>query len=279
MNNLAILPQPRATSTMSGKHKPSASYIHAIGLCKTYPARDGGVVYALKDVNLDIQAGEFLSILGPSGCGKSTLLKCIAGLEPISAGTLRVEGAAVTKPPKKMGVVFQRDLLLDWRTVIDNILIQAEFQNLNPADYRERAVALLAMFDLANFASRFPWQLSGGQRQRVAICRALLTDPELLLMDEPFGALDAMTRDELNFELQRMWIETKKTVVFITHSISEAIYLGDRVVTMSRNPGQIASTLEINIPRMRDLAVRQTPKFGEYTEEVRTVFRSLGIFK
>lgn len=254
-------------------------YVNVAGVDKIYPSKKGEKVYALRDVNLKIRKGEFLSILGPSGCGKSTLLKCIAGLETISGGSLLVRGQPVIEPPPKMGVVFQRDLLLDWRTVLDNILIAAEFLRLDPQSYRERALQLLEKFDLGAFAGRFPWQLSGGQRQRVSICRALLVDPDLLLMDEPFGALDAMTRDELNFELQRTWLETGKTVVFITHSITEAVYLGDRVVVMSRNPGRIAHTLDIDLGRPRGLDIRETPKFGAYTAEIRAIFAGLGIFK
>jgi NitT/TauT family transport system ATP-binding protein len=255
------------------------SYVNIEAVNKIYPSKKGEKVYALKDVDLQVQKGEFLSILGPSGCGKSTLLKCIAGLEPISGGILNVQGKPVTKPPEKMGVVFQRDLLLDWRSVLDNVLIAAEFQGLPRKNYKERALSLLNLFGLTKYAHRFPWELSGGQKQRASICRALLVDPELLLMDEPFGALDAMTRDELNFELQKTWLETQKTVVFITHSITEAVYLGDRVVVMSRNPGCIAATLTIDLPRPRGLAIRETPEFGKYTAEIRDIFAGLGLFK
>jgi len=276
MPSLSTQAQAGSLASLPGQAPP---YVSVAGMDKIYPSKNGGKVYALNDVNLDIRRGEFLSVLGPSGCGKSTLLKCIAGLESISGGVLQVEGKAVTEPPAKMGVVFQRDLLLDWRTVIDNILIAAEFLHLDRKDYEPRALELLKKFDLEPYARRFPWELSGGQRQRVSICRALLVDPDLLLMDEPFGALDAMTRDELNFELQRTWLETGKTVVFITHSITEAVYLGDRVVVMSRNPGRIAKTIDVDLPRPRGLEVRETPAFGQYTAEIRTTFAGLGIFK
>ncbi|VWX57768.1 Nitrate/sulfonate/bicarbonate ABC transporter ATP-binding protein [Burkholderiales bacterium 8X] len=268
-----------APPTAAARPQQQDAYVDIAGLDKIYPSKKGGDVYALRDVDLSIRRGEFLSVLGPSGCGKSTLLKCIAGLEGISGGKLLVRGQRVTAPPEKMGVVFQRDLLLDWRTVLDNILISAEFLKLDRGAYRERAIQLLDKFDLAAYAERFPWELSGGQRQRVSICRALLVDPDLLLMDEPFGALDAMTRDELNFELQRTWLETGKTVVFITHSITEAVYLGDRVVVMSRNPGRIAQTIDIDLPRPRGLEVRETPAFGQYTAQIRATFADLGIFK
>lgn len=252
-------------------------FVEAEALNKVY-SPEGAPVYALRDVNLRIREGEFISVLGPSGCGKSTLLKCIAGLEPISSGSLSIQGEAVSAPPDGMGVVFQRDLLLDWRTVLDNVLISAEFLGRPRAAYEARAISVLELFGLKDFMYRYPWELSGGMRQRASICRALLTDPQLLLMDEPFGALDAMTRDELNFELQRTWLATRKTVVFITHSISEAIYLGDRVIVMARNPGCIAADLAIDLERPRDLSIRETPRFGEYAAHIRDIFSKLGTF-
>lgn len=236
-------------------------------------------LYALKDVSLDIEQGEFVSIVGPSGCGKSTLLKCVAGLEPISSGHLALQGDPIVCPPSNMGVVFQRDLLLDWRTILDNVLISAEFHNLNRKDYEERARVVLNLFGLGAFADRFPWELSGGMRQRASICRALLVDPQLLLMDEPFGALDPFTRDELNEELQRTWMDTGKTVLFITHSISEAVYLSDRVVVMSRNPGGVAAVVPIELDRPRGLAIRETKAFADYVSQIRGIFRELGIYK
>jgi NitT/TauT family transport system ATP-binding protein len=254
------------------------AFVLAESLNKIYASKRQPV-YALKDVDLRIEEGEFVSVLGPSGCGKSTLLKCIAGLEPISSGRLSVKGEPVTTPPTDMGVVFQRDLLLDWRTIIDNVLISAEFMELPRQEYEARAHAVLDLFGLGAFMHRYPWELSGGMRQRASICRALLTDPQLLLMDEPFGALDAMTRDELNFELQRTWLDTRKTVVFITHSIPEAIYLADRVVVMSRNPGCIAEDLSIDLERPRNLSIRETPVFAEYVAHIRDVFNRLGTFQ
>jgi NitT/TauT family transport system ATP-binding protein len=177
-----------------------------------------------------------------------------------------------------MGVVFQRDLLLDWRTILDNVLVAAELRGLSRSHYRERALALLRSFGLGDFVDRYPWELSGGMRQRAAICRAMLTEPKLLLMDEPFGALDAMTRDELNFELQRTWLANGKTIVFITHSIAEAVYLGDRVVVMSRNPGRVAEDIRVDLARPRDLAIRETPRFGDYVAHIRETFAGLGVF-
>jgi NitT/TauT family transport system ATP-binding protein len=236
-------------------------------------------VYALKDVTLEIPEGEFVSIVGPSGCGKSTLLKCVAGLETISSGRLTLQGNTIDGPPANMGMVFQRDLLLDWRTILDNVLIAAEFHGLERKEFEERARSVLNLFGLSAFANRFPWELSGGMRQRAAICRALLVDPKLLLMDEPFGALDPFTRDELNVELQRTWLSTGKTVLFITHSISEAVYLADRVVVMSRNPGGVAAVIPIELARPRSLAVRETAAFADYVAQINQIFRDLGIYK
>jgi NitT/TauT family transport system ATP-binding protein len=204
---------------------------------KVYPSRRGEVV-ALRDVNLSVEDGEFVSLLGPSGCGKSTLLKCVAGLEDLSGGELRVRGEIVDGPPPGLGMVFQRDLLLDWRTVLDNVLIMAEFQGLDRREQKPRAIALLERFGLGGFIDHHPWELSGGMRQRAAICRALLTEPRLLLMDEPFGALDAMTRDDLNVELTRIWQTARRTVLFVTHPIAESIYLADRIVVTTPGPGR-----------------------------------------
>ena len=176
-------------------------------------------------------------------------------------------------------MVFQRDVLLDWRTILDNVLITAEFQHKPREALKARALQLLERFGLGGFEGRHPWELSGGMRQRASICRALLCDPDLLLMDEPFGALDAMTRDDLNVELTRIWQGTGKTMLFITHSIAEAVYLSDRVVMMSRNPGRIVEVIDIDLPRPRPLAIRETPAFGRYAQHIRHLFASLGILK
>lgn len=252
------------------------AYLRVNGAGKTYPSQHGPVV-ALSDINLDVRPGEFLSIVGPSGCGKSTLLKCIAGLERITSGSISVSGKPLTGPPDRMGVVFQRDVLLDWRTILDNVLLQAEFLGRSRAQYRERALQLLERFGLKGFENRHPWELSGGMRQRASICRALLCDPDLLLMDEPFGALDAMTRDDLNVELARIWRGTNKTVIFITHSISEAVFLADRVVMMSRGPGRIVDIFDVDLPRPRPLSVRETDAFGVYARRIRHHFAELGV--
>jgi NitT/TauT family transport system ATP-binding protein len=244
---------------------------------KTYQSERGDIL-ALENINLDIRQGEFLSLLGPSGCGKSTLLRCLAGLERISSGEVWVGGKALAGPPEDLGIVFQRDMLLDWRTVLDNVLLPLEFLRRPTKGYVEPALKLLETFGLRRSADRYPWELSGGMRQRVAICRALLSDPALLLMDEPFGALDAITRDNLNIELQRIWTQTHKTILFITHSISEAILLSNRVAVMARDPGRIEEIVEIDLPWPRTLAMRETPEFIHYAAKVRTIFERLGAF-
>jgi NitT/TauT family transport system ATP-binding protein len=236
-------------------------------------------VTALEDISVSIRPGEFVSVLGPSGCGKSTLLRCIAGLEVPSAGSIRVNGAEVSGPPQGLGMVFQRDALLDWRNVADNLMLPVDFRRGDRAAARARAASLLAMTGLQGFESAYPAQLSGGMRQRVAMCRALVDDPVLLLMDEPFGALDALTRDQMNVELQRMWLAEHKTVVFVTHSITEAIFLGDRVIVFTRRPGRIAEVLEIHLPRPRRLAVRSSEAFDRYASRIRTLFEGMGLLK
>ncbi len=243
---------------------------------KVYPSRRGDVT-ALRDVTVTIQDGEFISLLGPSGCGKSTLLKCVAGLEHLTHGELLVRGVAVDGPPPGLGMVFQRDLLLDWRTVLDNVLIMAELQGLDRREQTPRAMALLERFGLGGFTDRHPWELSGGMRQRAAICRALLIEPKLLLMDEPFGALDAMTRDDLNVELTRIWQTARRTVLFVTHSIAEAIFLSDRVVVMTPGPGRVREVVEIDLPRPRPLSVQGTPEFAAYLTHLRRMFEELGV--
>jgi NitT/TauT family transport system ATP-binding protein len=247
-------------------------------LDKVYGTREGNIV-AVKDVSLAIGGAEFVSLLGPSGCGKSTLLRCIAGLERPSAGTIEIEGRAVTGPPDYMGIVFQRDVLLDWLTVIRNVLLPARIKRLSPEVLRPKAERLLNLIGLAGFANRFPWELSGGMRQRVSICRALLLDPTLLLMDEPFGALDAMTRDELNLELQRLWLADAKTVLFVTHSIAEAVFLSDRIAVMSRSPGRIVEVIAVDLPRPRELAIRETAEFARYVAQIRRIFEGFGMLK
>jgi NitT/TauT family transport system ATP-binding protein len=257
------------------KARPAAS-IEVTRLRKQFGAHG---VLAIEDASLSIAPGEFVSVLGPSGCGKSTLLRCIAGLESPSGGSVSVNGTSVDGPPEGLGMVFQRDALLDWRNVADNLMLPIDFRHGDRAAARERAASLLALTGLQGFENAYPAQLSGGMRQRVAICRALVDDPVLLLMDEPFGALDALTRDQMNIELQKMWLAEHKTVVFVTHSISEAIFLGDRVVVFTPRPGRIADVIRIDLPRPRRLAVRGAERFNGYASHIRTLFEGMGLLK
>ena len=260
-----------------GMDQPTRPHIVIDGLSKRYDTGNGFT--ALDGIDLDIERRQFVSIVGPSGCGKSTLLKCVAGLTDITSGSIVVDGQPVHEPPLDMAVVFQRDILLDWRRVIENILLPIDFRGQRNLEWIKRASALLNLMGIGGMDERYPWELSGGQRQRVAICRALIQDPSLLLMDEPFGALDAMTRDELNLELQRIWIQTHKTVMFITHSITEAVFLSDRVVVMGSNPGRIVETLTIDLPRPRTLDMRETPEFGVYAKRIRHIFQDMGFLR
>jgi NitT/TauT family transport system ATP-binding protein len=235
-----------------------------------------GDVDALRNVSLDIRPGQFVSLLGPSGCGKSTLLSVAAGLLPPSSGEVTVVGQKVDGPVIDLGIVFQRDLLMPWRTALDNVLLQAEIRGLPRRDYVDRAHQLLAAVGLEGFAEKLPQELSGGMRQRVAIVRALLHDPPLLLMDEPFGALDALTRDQLGSDILQMWENTRKTVLFVTHSIEEAVLLSDRVIVMTKRPGTVLEDIEINLGRPRHLALRDQPEFREFTARIRGLFEKMG---
>jgi NitT/TauT family transport system ATP-binding protein len=236
----------------------------------TYRA-DSGPVEALRDISFRVEAGELMALVGPSGCGKSTLLRIVAGLRPPSTGHLTVGGRPVQGPIADVGMVFQAPVLLKWRTVRDNVLLPAELSGLDPRRFGDRADALLALVGLGEFGGRYPRELSGGMQQRAAICRALLLDPPLLLMDEPFGALDAMTRDDMNLELLRVWGETgpaRKTIVFVTHSIPEAVFLADKVVVMSPRPGRVTHVFDIPLPRPRTPATRARPEFGRLALDI-----------
>jgi NitT/TauT family transport system ATP-binding protein len=244
---------------------------------KVYETR-GEPIVALESCSLELGASEFVSVVGPSGCGKSTLMLMVAGLIPPTSGTISIGDTQVKGPYTDLGIVFQEPVLLDWRKVLGNVLLQVEMRRgLDKKRYRDRARELLDLVGLAGFENRYPFELSGGMRQRVSICRALLHDPPLLLMDEPFGALDALTRDQLNLDLQSIWLGSKKTVMFVTHSISEAVFLSDRVVVFSNRPGRIVDVLDIDLPRPRQLSIRETPEFGQYAGEIRRVFASLGV--
>lgn len=238
----------------------------------------GGPVEALSNVSVSIQKGEFISFLGPSGCGKTTLMTLIAGLAQPTQGEVCIDNQIIREPYTDLGIVFQNAELLDWRTALQNTMLQIEVRGLKTRDYVDRAHQLLAQVGLGGFEGKYPDELSGGMQQRVALCRALIHDPEILLMDEPFGALDAMTRDQMNADLQRLWMQSRKTAVLVTHSIAEAVYLSDRIIVMSARPARVAEVVQIELPRPRHLDVRDTPKFGDYTSHLRAMFKQLGVF-
>ena len=245
---------------------------------KTYGTRTGEI-FAVDDVSLNIQEGEFVALLGPSGCGKSTLMLMMAGLVAHSAGRIVIGSTTVTKPYTDLGIVFQESNLLDWRTVLKNLMLQIEIRKLPPAAYEARARDLLKMVGLDGYEQKYPFELSGGMQQRVSICRALVHEPPLLLMDEPFGALDALTRDQLNMDLQDIWMDKPKTVIFVTHSISEAVFLSDRIIVMTPRPGKIAADIKVDLPRPRTMAMRETPEFGAYTKQIRAMFEEWGVLR
>jgi NitT/TauT family transport system ATP-binding protein len=259
----------------AGMRDAGVAAITIEGLSKQYPSR-GGAVTALDRISFSVTEGEFVAVVGPSGCGKSTLLKILAGLLPTSSGEARLRGTPIAGPRRDIGVVFQSPVLFPWRSVLDNVLLPVDVQRLGRDRYEKVAMDLLALVGLIGFEHRYPWELSGGMQQRVAITRALVHDPAMLLMDEPFGALDAMTREHMNLELQRIWLEKKKTVLFITHSIPEAVFLGDRVLVMTPRPGRILEDVAVDLPRPRGLEVMNTPEFGRYAREIRGQFSVQG---
>jgi NitT/TauT family transport system ATP-binding protein len=241
---------------------------------KVYETSGGSEVLALENINLEVESNEFVTLVGPSGCGKSTLLKMIAGLITPSDGSLSIDGKILVKPSRDIGIVFQDAVLLPWRNTLDNVLLPIEILGLRKEDYLQAAYDLLHLVGLKGFEKRMPNELSGGMQQRTAICRALIHNPSILLMDEPFAALDAMTREELGLELLRIWEETKKTVVFVTHSISEAILLADRVVVMTPRPGKISQVIDINLNRPRSLEMEFFEEFKDYSFIVRELIHS-----
>jgi len=234
-------------------------------LGKAFPKEGGTVTQALENVNLEISDEEFVCLVGPSGCGKTTLLRIIAGLETATTGSVTVDGRAVTGPNPKRGMVFQEYSLFPWRRVIDNVAFGLEMKGVPKEERRRTADRYLEMVGLSQFRDAYPYELSGGMRQRVAIARALANDPDVLLMDEPFGALDAQTRNRMQKELLSLWEQTKKTIVFVTHSVDEAVYLSDRIVVLSPRPGSVREIIEIPWPRPRD---RTSAGFAEVRRRV-----------
>jgi NitT/TauT family transport system ATP-binding protein len=240
-----------------------------------YGRGESGVL-ALSDISFSVGDGEFIAVVGPSGCGKSTLLKILAGLLPQTAGEANLKGSPIQGPRRDIGVVFQSPVLFPWRTVLGNVMLPADVQGLDKGEMRKRALDLIKLVGLSGFEERYPRELSGGMQQRVGIVRALIHDPAILLMDEPFGALDAMTRESMNVELQRIWMERRKTVLFITHSTAEAVYLADRVIVMTPRPGRIGDEFGVDLPRPRMLEVMNTEAFGAYVKRVRAALNPGG---
>jgi NitT/TauT family transport system ATP-binding protein len=261
-----------ASDTAPAPAAVSPPLIHVANLNKSYATRSGETVRALDNVSVDIADGEFVTVVGPSGCGKTTLLKILAGILGRTSGDVLLRGTPIEGPRGDVGVVFQSPVLLPWRTVLDNMMLPIELQRLPRAKYEEWARSYLLTAKLAGFERKYPNELSGGMQQRVGIGRALVHDPALLLMDEPFGALDAMTRDEMNLELLRVWQESRKTVMLVTHSISEAVFLADRVVVMTPRPGRISEIITVDLPRPRALEVINSEAFGRYTRMIRRHF-------
>ena len=275
MSPLPATAETPGPGSRQGQHK-GADTIVCRELAKIYETRDGHNVLALASINLSIKDGEFLTVVGPSGCGKSTLLKVLGGLTDITRGEALLNGSPIVGPRRDIGVVFQSPTLLPWRTVLDNVMLPIHVLGLDRTEGEERARGLIEMVGLAGFEMKYPNELSGGMQQRVAISRALVHQPALLLMDEPFGALDALTREAMNTELQRIWMETRRTIFLITHSITEAVFLGDRVAVMTPRPGKLAEHIDVDLPRPRSLDIMTSPRFGEMVTRIRGLLQTQG---
>ncbi len=239
----------------------------------------GESISAVDDLTIDIPRGGFVSLVGPSGCGKSTLLMMIAGLMHPSTGEITIGDSLVTGPYTDLGIAFQRSELLDWRTCLQNVLLQIEIRRWKMEDYEPVARRLLERVGLGDFIEKYPHELSGGMQQRVALCRALVHDPEVLLLDEPFGALDALTRDQMNADLQRIWLEKRKTAILVTHSIDEAVWLSDRVLVMTPRPARVLEDIEIDMPRPRTMDMKTSSEFNAYTGHIRNLFKEIGVLR
>lgn len=257
----------------------STPLVEARDLWKVYRRREGAVT-ALANVDLRVNEGDFVALLGPSGCGKSTLLNLVGGLDEPTHGSVSIRGSRIQGPADGLGVVFQRDLLLEWRTALENVLLPYELCGNPVSPHRERARQLLDMVGLSRFEGSFPWQMSGGMRQRVSICRALIREPELLLMDEPFGAVDALSREALNVELSRLCqLGSSTTVLFVTHDIDEAVFLANRVAIFSPRPGRLIKEQLVSEPLPRTPGFRDTDVFQAHVHEIRDVLRAQGILE
>jgi NitT/TauT family transport system ATP-binding protein len=255
----------------------SEPYIQLKNVDKIYITKNDAITACL-NVTFDIHESEFIAIVGPSGCGKTTILKMIAGLVPYTHGTITVGGQTVTKPVTDLGIIFQDSVLLDWRDVISNVLIQSDIRGMDRSEYEPVAMKLLGDVGLEGFETKKPYELSGGMKQRVSICRSLVHDPPVLLMDEPFGALDALTREQISMDIQHLWMEQRKTALLITHSIPEAVLLADRVIVMTPRPGQIAEVIDVDLPRPRRLD-KLPERYNELTGHIRNIFKEAGVLE
>ncbi len=254
----------------------SSAFIDLRRASKTYAARTGEVV-AVDEVTLSIRQGETIALLGPSGCGKSTVLMMVAGLIQPTTGSLWIANQKVSGPDPRLGVVFQKDLLLDWKNVLANVLLPFELRGEDPAPRRSAALALLERVGLGGFADKRPYELSGGMRQRVAICRAWIQNPDILLLDEPFAALDAFTREQMQLDVARLSLDRPRTTILVTHEISEAVFMADRVAIMTSRPSQIREIVTIDLPRPRNMKTRESPAFGAYIVRIHAAFADLGV--
>jgi len=250
-------------------------YIRLRDVGKSYQTGNG-TIEACVDIDLDVRESEFVAIVGPSGCGKTTIMKMVAGLVPCSCGSITVGGSPVVAPQTDVGIVFQEAVMLDWRDVLGNVMLQVEIRRMDRARFEPIARELLRATGLAGFERSKPYELSGGMRQRVSICRALVHGPKMLMMDEPFGALDALTREQISMDIQRLWMDTRKTALHITHSIPEAVLLADRVVVMGPRPGRIVEVIDIDLPRPRRLD-QLSPRFAQYSTRIRDIFKLQGV--
>jgi NitT/TauT family transport system ATP-binding protein len=270
-----------STSNYMTKVEKGPPAVELVGVAKTYLTRTGEVA-ALEGIDLKVEPGEFVAMVGPSGCGKSTILKMVAGLVAPTKGSIRIFGEIASGPPRSLGMAFQHDLLLPWRNVIDNVLLQAdlgEFEGgVDRASLREKARDLLLSVGLEGFEHKNPRELSGGMRQRVALCRALIGEPSLLLLDEPFASLDAITRDQMGLDLQHLWMRQAPTVIFVTHSIAESVFLADRVVVLETGPGRVADIFPIDWPRPRTIDGRDSPASLTHVRMIRATFEAMGVY-
>ncbi|MBL8834207.1 MAG: ABC transporter ATP-binding protein [Rhodospirillales bacterium] len=248
------------------------------GLRKTYEALEGSIE-ALGPLSFGIRKGEFVSVLGPSGCGKSTLMLVAAGLDDATSGGVIIDGRPITRAFTDLGIVFQDHALLEWRTIIGNVMLHSDLRKIPAKELQPRAMDLIRKVGLEGFENRYPFELSGGMRQRAAICRALVHSPPFLFFDEPFGALDALTREQMRVDLEKLWLDRRQTVLFITHGIAEAVALSDRVVVMTSRPGRVERIIDIDLPRPRGSAVLASPEFVGYCAVIKDIFSASGILK